>query len=440
MPNLHSDDARAAARLVGIPIQATPAGQGELLLRGTVTESGWRSLAGLIIDATRIWVVGVMPQPLVEALQREVEAMAEPRLPDIEYYTPRSELALNLGRELHCYVNRWQAGYMGLRNLVNAAHGQRARGELARVEHRHFGTGISALSFNCLLHVVVNDGPARSIMLSELLEDGDHPDHIAQVLPSSDAGLNDYLERLRRDGKPIRLREVRCRGMENPTSGEVEPDRLRIGELVPLGGVSRNPNLLRPISIVVVRCHSPAGLEVLLKRRTPLTDTDDFGKLSLLSARVQEVDVASALGATVSPSEESDIAALEDLWLAAGSPHPFVLPAEAFRLAARREVSLTLGLHVELDRFERKGFHLVQHESESVQLAFMVFTLDLVRSGQLDELRVALSRGPNLVRVLAPDLYNDEGQLNRLLRQRRKWLTKACFSDDSEVLDDSSGH
>ncbi|MFD6265621.1 hypothetical protein ACFWFK_31405, partial [Micromonospora chalcea] len=111
---------------------------------------------------------------------------------------------------------------------------------------------------------------------------------------------------------------------------------------------------------------------------------------------------------------------------------------QPFRLAARREVSLTLGLHVELDRFERKGFHLVQHESEPVQLAFEVFTLDLVRSGQIDELRVALSRGPNLIRVLASELYRDESQLNRLLRQRRTWLTRTCFSDDVEVLDDSS--
>ncbi|MFD6265591.1 hypothetical protein ACFWFK_31225, partial [Micromonospora chalcea] len=215
MPSLRSDDARAAARLAGVPAQVTPEAKGEVILHGTVTESGWRGLAGLLVEAARVQIVGVVPQPLVEALQREVETMAEPRLPEVDYYTPRADLALNLGRDLHCYANRWQAGYMGMRNLINVAHTRRDLGATAEAAHVHFGSGISALSFNCLLRINVDEQRSRSIMLSELLEDADNPSHIIQELPATDGGLDEYLERLSRSSRPIRLREVRCRRIED---------------------------------------------------------------------------------------------------------------------------------------------------------------------------------------------------------------------------------
>lgn len=429
MSNLHSDDARAAARLAGLPsqVRSDPVVQ---LSRGPADDGDWQTLAEQVVAASRVQVVGVMPELLIEALRRELEKTTNGHLPPLDYYTPLPEFALNLERGLHSYARRWQAGYMGLRNLVMATDAQATEQQRAS-GYRHFGFGLSALSFNCLLYLTTASGANQAFALTELLGSGARPDYLVHSLSANDPDLTAYLAGVAREGQPIRLREVRCRGIDDASPADDVQSRLRISQLVPLGAGIRPPNILRPVAIVVVRCQSPRGLEVVLKRRSPLTDTDDFGKLSLLSARVQESDVAAALSAAVSPSHESDEIAFEDLWLAAGSPKPFYLPVEAFRIAAQREVGVTLGLHLDLERFEPKGFQLVQHESAAVQqLAFMVFTLELVRSGQVDELRMAMSRNvANLERVPAAEMYRDEGQLNRLLRQRKHWLIENCFGD-----------
>jgi hypothetical protein len=422
MASSPSDDSRAAARLAGIVPPQVVAEDSADLLEGMATPARWQALATAILRAKRVRLVGIVPDLLIDALRRELEAEPTSRLPPLDYVTSRPELALNSGRDFASYANRWHVGFIGLRNLVMAqASGQ-----------GHFGAGVSMLSSDCL--VVLSDSRRdTAYLLAELPGGPAGRSYVVCALGTSVKEVLPHVEDLLRDQHPICLREVRCHAVDEDATG-AEERRLRIGALAPLGAGLLPPFVMRPITIVVVRCYSAAGLELVLKRRSPLTDTDDFGKLSLLSARLQEIDVATALAAPVSPSQESDEAALDDLWLAAGSPGSFSVPIDAFTLAAQREVSLTLGLDIDPGRFRFRGFQLVHHEESSEQqLGFMVYTLDLVRTGGVDELRHAMSRnGSNLVRVLVENLYAGELPLNRLLRQRRKWLLENCFDDAEE--------
>ncbi len=429
MASTHSDDARAAARLARIPNQSTaPSSQ---VRRGLVDEDGWTALSQQIVQAASVQAVGVMPEVLIEAIRREIEADTRTSLPEFEYFTPLPEMTLNIGKHHHRHASRWQAGYLGLRNLVMAAREHGPIEDPSDRGYRHFGNGVPALSFNCLICVKTTTGQEDAFLLTELLEDAASPRFFLYSLASADPQLASYVADIRRNSTPIRLREVRCHEGDSAAPSDELIHKLKIGELVPLGGTVRAPNVMRPIAIIVVRAHGPSGLEIILKRRTPLTDTDDFGKLSLLSARVQEVDLAGALHTSMSPSSENDDVALDDLWLAASSPTPFYLPLDAFKIAAQRELFITLGLHFDISRFINKGLQLVSHESSSVQqMAFVVFTLDLLRAGDVDELRAITKRNPvNLVRIPVGDVYSDEGRLNRLLRQRKRWLIDTCFVD-----------
>jgi hypothetical protein len=428
--NTREDDARAAARLAGLkPVQAVS--EARTPPQGFMNEARWNSLALMMLASSKSRIVGVIPTPLLEAFRQAASSSAQ-RMPHISYYTPRPELALASGPDVTTFANanRWHAGYMGLRNLVMASIGSAgAKGETVP-DYHHFAFGIPALSYNCLLCTFDgNDELSRAFLLSELPSDVLMPDFVMSELVSSDLELKKYLKAIWRHEGRIQLREVACRPIDAAVAGGVAIPSLIVEGLAPFGSNLDVPRKLRPVAIVVARCYSPAGLEVLLKVRTPLTGTDDFWKLSLLSARVQEVDVARAFHATISGSNETDETALEDLWIAAEEPNPFLLPAEAFQHAAQREVALSLGLDVALDRLKPQGFQLVQHEKYGHQLGFMVFTLDLSRSGVHDEVRRAtrLNRN-NLKRIPVATLYNNGHDLNRFLLHGQRWLSETCFT------------
>jgi hypothetical protein len=395
-------------------------------------EASWNSLALIMLASPNTRIVGVIPAPLLVSLRQAVGSTEPYELPPIQYYTPRPDLALVSGSDATSFANanRWHAGYIGLRNLVMAS---KPSGDGAFPDYHHFAYGILALSYNCMICTFRTTGElSRAFLLSELASDALSPDYVLSELSSSDPELKKYLKSVWRHEGRVQLREVTCKAIDAVKPGDGETPSLTIEAVAPYGSNVGMSKKLRPVAVVVVRCYSPAGLEVLLKVRTPFTDADDFGKLSLLSARVQEIDVARAFRATISGSSESEATALEDLWIAAGEPRPFLLPVEAFQYAAQREVALSLGLNVELDRLKPMGFQLIQHEKYENQLGFMVFALDLSRSGTRDEVRRATSLNRNnLKRVPVSRLYNSGHDLNRFLLQGQRWLMDTCFTQTS---------
>lgn len=428
------DDARAAAHLSGLP--PTPRPSQSPPLNGVAVEADdWKLVALAILSSEEIRVVGVMPGPLAEALRRGLDAAAaaagsagqtsrKPSFPRVSYFTPLPEVALATGAGDYPGQNRWQVGFTALSNLVHISTNTTSGPE------PQFAYGIPALTANCLVELNPGmDSNSRIFLLSELPGNGAQSGFIISEPNRSDGALRAHLERTERLARPIRVREVRCMAITE-SAGENPAERLIVGALTPVGSPTIGSSILRPITIVVVRCPSPSGHDLILKMRSPLTDADDFGRLSLLSSRVRESDLAAAYGISLAASDDEDPAALEGIWLAAGKPDPFLLPPNAFRIAAQREAALTLGLDVSLDRFVERGFQIVEHEAgPDVQMGFKVFTLDLIRSGGGDdEYRRAMnSNGPSLRRVPVATLYDLEATLNRLLRKRRAWLTRNCF-------------
>jgi hypothetical protein len=437
-----TEDSRAAARLAGI---ASPAAltqtSASSLASGFVEDATWDILAAEILTSVRVELVGIAPQRLVTALRSKIEQQHTMNLvgPRIKYYTPTPELILanqSHGPQTRL-VNRWHIGLMGLRNTVKAlASLSAADSSSSDPDFHHLAFGLASVFIECAMLVYRdNSSDPHVYLLSEL--PGRRvvptpPPSIISICTQGRGQIVGFLKEVMADAGPIRLREVNCGRVASATEDNT-PQEAPVFEIqsLPPYGTSINPSqdICKPVSVVVVRCPSPQGLDVMLKRRSVFTDNDDFGKLSLLSSRLQETDIASTLATGVSPSAEDDNTALEDLWLAAGNPSPFLLRPESFVFAAQREISITCGLEINPERLVIRGFHFLERDDRGEQLGFAVFTLDLVRGADFDEVRYALERNPEgLQRVHVANLYDSELPLNRLLRSRREWLVKHCLS------------
>ncbi len=157
-------------------------------------------------------------------------------------------------------------------------------------------------------------------------------------------------------------------------------------------GTTENSNdgITQPVAVSVLRADLPDGsCEIILKCRSVYTDTSDFGIYSLLSARIQEGDLAKGLDVTVPPGLDA-ATALERMWIAASSPRPFRVPIKAFLAAAQRDVFATAGLQVSPERFELVGSHFGKISDDGHRLGFVAFLVQLVRTEAEDELATAL--------------------------------------------------
>ncbi|MEY9927206.1 hypothetical protein ABH926_001831 [Catenulispora sp. GP43] len=452
IPARSDPDARAAARIGGFVDQAgspAPTAPGFNQV-GLCTTEVWAALAEAVFRARSVDIIGIAPRGLLEALRELAEPTESAVLPPLRYYTPVAEimLASRDQRSRTRLVNRWQVGLMGLRNLIRALEKPTDPASGQPAGSHSFVSGLSELFVDCA--VVLNAGAADedTLFLAELppVPGFTTPPTLCSRMTGDSPDLARYVGTLKSSAGPLRQREVNCQPLESETSvGEPTAHRdapsdgtsvgsdgiptLTISALTPYGSSSSAAPNLKPVAVVVVRCLSPHGTDLVLKIRTPFTDNDDFGKLSLLSCRVQETDIATAIQANVSPAAEDDETAFEDLWLAAGSPDPFILPTAAYAEAANRELFMTLGLEVAPERLVLRGFQCVDHENGNGQLGFAVFTVDLIRGPRVDELRQVLQRNPEgLVRVPLHELYDPRRELNRLLRRRRSWLSEHCFS------------
>jgi hypothetical protein len=301
--------------------------------------------------------------------------------------------------------------------------------------------GLEGFFTNCIVLLYKEEEVGSALMLSEMPTHS----HVPGIPPvalfpvcESHSEYIGYIQQITADSGPIHLREVICDPVTavDKINEQGELPELSIQRLAPYGASSRPQPSLKPVAIVAVRCAAPQGRDLILKRRTRLTDSDDFDKLSLFSSRVQESDVAAVYNTSISPSAMDDETALDDLWIAAKSPERLGLSRHAFLLAAKRELSISCGLEVAERRLLWRGFQVVQREGSEEQLGFAVFALDLLRNTDVDEVKHVIERNPDgLVRVRIGELYGGKHELNRLLLSRREWLEEHCFEVDRNEED-----
>ncbi|MGO9957017.1 MAG: TIR domain-containing protein [Solirubrobacteraceae bacterium] len=195
---------------------------------------------------------------------------------------------------------------------------------------------------------------------------------------------------------------------------------------------------LQPVAAVMALSDTATGLHVLLKERTPLSDADDFGRLSLLGSRIQEADVAEAYGRSVSDAAVDPKRALDELWKAAPKRDQLYVPPSAFMLAVRRELFVTCGLAIDPERLSYCGLYVIDRDLPQSQVGFAIFILDLIRE-PFDELTFALNRAPHALQcVPVGDLADGSLPLNSFLTRAGEWLLKNALADrppSSAILD-----
>lgn len=441
------EDAKAAVRLRGAPdptkgkgrrlekpVEALDAAPAPPEAEDFIEPERWLRLAEEICAAREVEFYGIVPRPLLEAMRTQLESRETltGALPPIAYYTATPQSVLRTYNESvrTRLAYRWQVGFMGLRNLIDAASrviASRQQGEPA----------IGALftmssSFSDCIVLIKKESGGEEIRYFSVLpmhaEASERGRLLELEVASSREELRRYMRKVAAKARRLQLREVLCepeRAGSHPQSTD-----LRMAGLAPYGGRRASQSRqLKPVAIVALRCPRAEGDRVLLKRRSPLTDNDNFDRLSLLSARVQEADIASALSIGISDHEE-DAEAYDHIWVRAGEQDPFHLPQEAFKLAARRELFVTCGLQMSDDRLEFDGLFVVDEHESAGQLGFAVFHVQLQRSCP-DEANIALGRNPlALEAVPLTDLYSPErsAELNRLLLSGKDWLTEKTLA------------
>lgn len=407
-----------------------------------------KALEQALKTAFSITICGVAPRPLVEAMQRLArQAIAtENPLPwqQITYITPSSNLIFSYqGRtQLGSVAQEWQAGLRGIRDCVRESTRDPTSASPGSPSLRLTLLGTTELFLEVVLltrdqetereHAWVSVGPvlAREETPYLVFDEDTEFFHRITAAVSQLSGLSTPLV--------SRQLDISLDGLEEAT-GNCEPPEipsLEIRSLQPFGTPPSVPSCL-PTAITVLRSAAAGRPIVLLKRRTPFTDADDFDKLSLLSARLLEEDLAGALGVSTYPDREPG-AALDAMWKShGGSLAPLAVPLQTFLRAAQRDVFATCGLDLPANRFTYRGCQLVEREQQSQFLFFCVFEVVLFRSRYEDEVELAEAWNPQqLERVYEDVLYRSSyrRELNRLLIQREDWLQQVIFSHPIEHL------
>jgi hypothetical protein len=388
----------------------------------------WSRMARLIFDSSRVTITGIVPVQLILALQDE---WADGEPPNdaltISYVTRPQRHVYDGIRTLdgHRLWQSWTAGLTGLRNLVKLL----PHAADSPVDMYRFALSSDEVGTNCVIQCTKRAGSweVRTIVLTPIGPSRRFSARYAvSELTSRDDAVIDWLADISRAARPIQMREIECRTPAAPIrpveSTFVAPEVL--GQKP--SGVPTH-DCVKPVALLIPRGTNRDGPTVLLKMRSELSHNDDFGKLSLISARILEEDLAAGLA--VDPLvEENPNLALDSLWIAAGSPHPFVVPKESFAWAAQREAFWTTHLELDVGTFTFRGTHFIQREEDpTVWLQFVALTVDLDRRAMAD----AMNFDSEGVReVLVSTLYEQGLPLNRFLMNRRDWLLDHCFGSD----------
>ncbi len=399
--------------------------------------------------ARSITICGIAPRSLVEAMQRVAKQLNDegsvPPWRRITVVTPADALVFATAgnARLGSVVQQWQSALNGIRNCVRQviADGEQATGAGPGLELSFIGIG--HLFLEVVLLIEDRDSGRESLWASvgpSLARD----DSTYLVEPPGTVLFNKIsstVHQLIQAGKPIVTRQldISPEGLEESLreSQFLGLPRIEVRSLQHFGTPVPPPSCT-PTAITVLRSASAGRPVVLLKRRTRFTDADDFDKLSLLSGRVLEEDLAGALGVPLFTDRRSD-AAIDGMWKMHGRPERLIVPLDAFIRAAQRDVFVSSGLDISSDRFTHRGCQFVEREEPGVFLFFCIFDVALHRHSHEDELELAEAwNTEQLQRVDQELLYSPKHkpELNRLLLRRQQWLEQNVFGKSFDFLEE----
>ena len=404
------------------------------------SESEQDRIERALIAASSFTICGIAPRSLVDAMQRLAKQMsaAGQAIPweRITYITPASALifATQGNARLGTAVQKWQAALKGIRDCVRqiqedaAATDAEPRTQLDLI-------GIMDLYLETVLVATEQDTNREQIWVSVGPNLGRHEPLYLSLGPADDnfRQVKAMVDRLSKSGTAIVERELEMspEGLEDVRQlGPADPaHRLRVRSIQPLGATASSPSCL-PVAITVLRSAEAGRPVVLLKERSRFTDLDNFDKLSLLSARLLEEDLAGALGVPIFPEHDATTA-LDAMWKALGRQEQLAIPPRAFVRAAQREVFRSCGLDIPAERFAHRGCQLVERDDQPGCFNFFcVFEVILYRQRSDDELELAKTWNDHLKALYEDLLYSSAAaqRLNHFLVARQEWLMAEVFS------------
>ncbi|MET0523060.1 MAG: hypothetical protein ABW156_14025 [Jiangellaceae bacterium] len=382
-----------------------------------------------MIDAEEVFIVGVLPwecsRRLID-LQRERREAGTPPAPKkvVHYFIPERD-AGNSGATMGPRIQRWIAGLFGVRNWV--------------VPHRDEQANVDSL----IIRLYKDDTGGRVVLTRKgdryqattllYLPHPQLPSDGVLTVAAFDAAQTEQIrkevvERLLPLAQSWAIRQVRCYGPGYQDSGDPFQFTRRLMRLTKERGIDLGET--EPAAVVAICGRTYKGPVVVLKQRHRSNSADDFDRLSLISEHVIEEDLITWTKNLQQPLSTDDQRALNQLWIAAKRPKEMILEEQFFAMAAQRELFLSCGLNVDLNRLKFCGYRLIKRE-EKVHLGFAVFRLDLIQDDDLDELEIVTQWSRDMVPILLKELYDrPDMRLNRLLQMQRDWLIEKVFTDD----------
>lgn len=400
-----------------------PAGRDETIPVDAPVAAALDSLLTAMVEADEVYVVGVLPW---ECSQRLIEMQAArhgPRRAKTVHYIVPERGAKAPGATMGPSIQRWVAGLFGVRNWVAPHRDDAANPDTLKLHHYEDDPGGRVVLTRrsdryqaaTLLYLPLAQTPSGGSLAAAWFSEEETArirDHVlGELLPNT---------------RNWEIRQVRCLGPQYMDNGDPDNFQPRL-----LGLTSRRtirPDETEPAVVVAVRGRTADGPILLLKRRHRSNSIDDFDVLSLVSEHVIVEDLGSWLKRLQEPLDPRDREAREQLWKAVGRPKEIILEEQFFAEAAQREMFLSCGLNIDVDRLEFRGYRLIKRE-EGGHLGFAVYRLDLIQQDDLDELDIAVKWSPeDMVPVPLDTLYDGTRSLNRLLRLQRDWLMQNVFT------------
>jgi hypothetical protein len=413
-----------------------------------------KALEQAMREAREVVICGVAPRPLVSAMESIVKDMRQEGRDfpwdHLHYITPVSAMILASRADVRLggVVQQWQSALDGIRNCARQDE-DRPIERISVGPHQALRlSATSELYLGTLMLIVQRDTSQRRMWAS--VGPSQSRDEIVFLAVDERDKLFDLLEncvhRLEASSRQLAIRQAEC-ALLSPEEVErlcadveasdqgTDPQLLTLTGLQAYGTQAFEGPSCLPVAIVVARSAAAGDQIVLLKKRTKFTDSDSFGRLSLLSSRLLEEDVAEAL--RVPTFTDRDVQhAMDAMWKARGAEAHLTVPTGAFVRAAQRETFICCGLDLPANRFRFCGYQVLPTEGGG-QLCFADFEVILSRRTDPDELILAEAWNPeNLVQVGEALLYSGlyRGRLNRLLSHREDWLRSVVFSRPVDAL------
>ena len=266
--------------------------------------------------ASSITICGVAPRSLVDALQRTAKQLSAagnpPPWQQITDITPASALifATQGHARLGSAMQEWQSALKGIRDCILQLQADAEEAASPASPVRLALLGVMELFLEVVLVTKDRDTEREKLWVSV----GPNFARDEPLYFSFEKGSGHFtrieamVHRLGGGSKPIvgRELEVRPDGLEQIRQLGPEPParRLEVRAVQPIGASMPLPSCL-PVAISILRSAEAGRPVVLLKQRSRYTNLDQFDKLSLISARLLEEDLAGALGVPVFPDHDA---------------------------------------------------------------------------------------------------------------------------------------